>query len=116
MTIAPRHVVSSGDPQAYAAALARIAHLERERRVSEALLQIESLDLHGVLDRICRLTVELMPCSRATAYLYSSRARGFVAAADCGTPPHVVQRFAEKLYFGQSRAGGDRDAIPFRDD
>ncbi len=94
----------------------RLAKLERERRVADELLKIESLDLHDVLDRICRLTVELMPCDRATAYLYSNRARGFVPAADCGTPPHIVKRFAEKFYFGQSRAGGRRAVVPFREE
>jgi PAS domain S-box-containing protein len=94
----------------------RLAKLERERRVADELLKIESLDLHEVLDRICRLTVELMPCDRATAYLYSNRARGFVPAADCGTPPHIVKRFAEKFYFGQSRAGGRRAVVPFREE
>jgi PAS domain S-box-containing protein len=97
------------------AALARLANLERERRVAEALLQIESLDLHGVVDRICRLTVELMPCDRATVYLHSSRARGFMPVADCGTPPQIVQRFAQQYFFGQSRAGGRRAVVPFRD-
>jgi signal transduction histidine kinase/CheY-like chemotaxis protein len=96
--------------------LARLAGLEREHRVAEALLQVESLDLQTVLDRICRLTVELMPCDRATGYLYSSRSRGFVPMADCGTPPHIVQRFAQKFFFGQSRAGGKRERIPFRDE
>ena len=72
--------------------LARLAELEREHRVAEALLQVESLDLQTVLDRICRLTVELMPCDRATGYLYSSRSRGFVPMADCGTPRLISTR------------------------
>src|SRR5262245_32181413 len=95
---------------------ARVANLERERRVAEALLPVESLDLRSVLDRICRLTVELMPCDRATVYLYSGRARGFMPAADHGTPPHIFQRFAQRFYFGQSRAGLGHDAIPFREE
>jgi len=99
-----------------AGSLARLASLGRERSVANALLEIESLDLRDVLDRICRLTVELMPCDRVTAFLYSSRAHGFVAMADRGTPPHVVKRFAEKFYFGQSRAGGGRTPIPFREE
>jgi len=98
------------------AALARVANLERERRVADALLQIDSLDLHTVLDRICRLAVDQMPCDRATAYLFSSRSRGFVPAADCGTPPHVVERFSKKLFFGHSRAGDGRSRIPFIDE
>jgi len=98
------------------AALEQVAMLERERRVADALLQVESLDLHSVLDRICRLTVELMPCDRATAYLYSNRARAFISVADCGTPPHVARRFAEKFFFGQSRAGGKRTIVPFREE
>jgi PAS domain S-box-containing protein len=98
------------------AAQAQLAALERERRVADALLQVESLDLRSVLERVCRLTVEHTPCDRATVYLYSSRARGFFPSADYGTPPHIVQRFAERYYFGQSHAGGDRTIIPFRDD
>jgi PAS domain S-box-containing protein len=94
----------------------RLANLERERRVAEALLQIETLDPASVLDRICRLTVELMPCDRATAYLYSARSHAFVPVADCGTPPHVAQRFVQQLYSGRSRAGADRSMIPFLDD
>jgi PAS domain S-box-containing protein len=102
------------DDSTPASAHTRLAKLEREHRVAEALLQVESLDLHAVLDRISRLTVELMPCDRATVYLYSNRARGFIPVADCGTPPHIVKRFAERSYFGQSRAGGKRPPIPFR--
>jgi PAS domain S-box-containing protein len=98
------------------AALARLATLERERRLAEALLQGEGLELHDVLERICRLTVELMPCDRATVYLYSNRARGFVAAADQGTPPHIVQRFAQKFYFGRRRAGDRSSLVPFREE
>src|SRR6185295_8988783 len=94
------------EPLTREAALSQLIGLERERRVADALLQIQSFDLNTVLDRICRLTVELMPCNRATAYLYSNRARGFLPVADCGTPPHIYRRFSDRLYFGQSRAGG----------
>ena len=97
-------------------ALARLAKLERQHRVADAVLQVESLDLHSVLDRICRIAVELIPCDRATVFLYRSRARAFVSMADCGTPPHIAQRYVEKYFFGQSRAGGKRPLIPFRDD
>src|SRR6185369_1148916 len=68
-----------------------------------------------VLDEVCRLTVDLMPCDRATAYIFSTRARGFIPVADCGTPPHIVQRFAEQYFFGRSRAGGSRTIVPFRE-
>ena len=104
------------EPLAPDAARAQLANLERERRVADALLQIESLDLNDVLDRICRLTVELMPCDRATAYLYSNRSRAFTPVADCGTPPHIYQRFFDRAFFGQSRAGGRRRGIPFREE
>ena len=103
-------------PRTLEGALAQLANLERERRVADALLQIESLDLTSVLDRICRLTVELMPCDRATAYLYRNRARAFLPVADCGTPPHVFQRFVDRMFFGQSRAGSKRAVVPFRDE
>jgi PAS domain S-box-containing protein len=104
------------EPRTLADARARIANLERERGVADALLRVESLDLHSVLDRICRLTVELMPCDRATVHIHSERARGFLPVADCGTPPDVAARFAKRYYFGQSRAGGSRPLVPFRDD
>ena len=52
-------------PEETAELRARVANLERERRLAEALLQVDSLDLRSVLDRVCRLTVELMPCERA---------------------------------------------------
>lgn len=107
---------SESVPRTIGEALARIANLDRERRVADALLQIESLDMRDVLDRVCHLTVELMPCDRATIYLYSNRARGFVPAADRGTPPHIFKRFAERLFFGKSRAGGARATVPFRED
>ncbi len=99
---------------------ARLAKLERERRIADALVQVAeqagtTLDLNSLLDRICRLTVEIMPCDRATIYLYSNRVRGYVATADCGTPPHVHQRFLQKYYFGEKRAGGKRQKTPFRD-
>jgi signal transduction histidine kinase/DNA-binding response OmpR family regulator len=117
----PQPTASTTSPDALAlsaseSALARLAGLEREHRVAEALLQVESLDLQSVLDRICRLTVELMPCDRATGYLYSNRSRGFVPLADCGTPPQIVQRFAQRFYFGQSRARGNREIVPFREE
>ena len=103
-------------PEDHGELRARVANLERERRLAEELLQVDSLDLRSVLDRVCRLTVELMPCERATVYLYSGRARGFVPKADHGTPPHIFQRFAQRFYFGRSRTGIGRDAIPFRDE
>jgi PAS domain S-box-containing protein len=113
----PDHAAgAAAPPETLEAALARLANVERERRVAEALLHVESLDVRTLLDRICHLTVELVPCDRATVYLYSTRAHGFVPVADCGTPPDVVARFAQKYYFGQSRAGGKRAIVPFRDE
>jgi PAS domain S-box-containing protein len=110
------HAPQTVEPLTPEAALAKLANLQREQRVADALLQIESLDLNSVLDRICRLTVELMPADRVTAYLYSNRARGFVSIADHGTPAHIFTRFAPKMFFGQSRVGASRARIPFRDD
>jgi signal transduction histidine kinase len=103
-------------PITHDAAVAQLEGLEREQRVAAALLEIESLDPSSVLDRICQLTVDLMPCDRATAYLYTNRARGFLPIADCGTPPHIYQRFANQMFFGQSHAGGRRTIVPFRDE
>src|SRR5215472_2965793 len=46
---------AADQPPTLEAALAQLANLERERRVADELLQIESLDLTSVLDRICQL-------------------------------------------------------------
>src|SRR5207253_2769353 len=82
----------------------RLRSLEREKRVADALVQVAeqagaSLALTDVLGRFCRLTVELVPCDQCTIYLWSSRRKAYVPVADCGTPPHVVQRFAEKYFY-----------------
>src|SRR5690242_5606339 len=92
------------------AALARLAELERERRVGDALVQVaeqagETLDLKSVLDRICRLTVELVPADRTTIYVSSKRVRAYVPIADYGTPAHVKQRMTETYYYGAKQAG-----------
>lgn len=58
------HLARSTESITHEAALAQLLGFERERRVADALLQIESLDLNTVLDRVCQLTVELMPCDR----------------------------------------------------
>jgi signal transduction histidine kinase/DNA-binding response OmpR family regulator len=82
----------------------RLRSLEREKQVADALVRVaeqagESLALAEVLDRLCRLTVELMPCDRCTIYLWSSRRKAYIPVADCGSPPHVVQRFVEKYFY-----------------
>jgi PAS domain S-box-containing protein len=115
-SVVNEQVAHTHEPITREVALAQLVGFERERRVADALLEIESLDLTSVLDRVCRLTVDLMPCDRASAYLYSSRARGFVSVADCGTPPQISQRFVGRAFFGQSRAGGTRAMVPFRDE
>ena len=82
----------------------RLRSLEREKRVADALVQVAEqagagLALTDVLGRFCRLTVELVPCDRCTIYLWSSRRKAYIPVADCGTPAHVVPRFAEKYYY-----------------
>jgi len=82
----------------------RLRSLEREKRVADALVQVAEqagagLALTDVLGRFCRLTVELVPCDRCTIYLWSSRRKAYIPVADCGTPPHVVARFAEKYFY-----------------
>ena len=99
---------------------ARLAKLEREGRIADALVQVAeqagaTLDLSILLNRICQLTVEFMPCDSATIYLYSNRIRGYLPVADCGTPPQVFERFVQKHFFGKKRAGGARHTGPFRD-
>jgi signal transduction histidine kinase/DNA-binding response OmpR family regulator len=81
-----------------------IGRADRERRVADALLQVaeqagETLALSEVLARVCRLTVELMPCDRCTVYLWSSRRKAYIPMADHGTPSQVVARFVEKYYY-----------------
>jgi signal transduction histidine kinase/CheY-like chemotaxis protein len=99
------------------AALARLSRLERERRIADALVQVaeqasETLDLTDLLHRVCRLAVDLVPAARCSIYLSSKRIGGYVPMADCGTPPHVAQRMIERYYYGPSKAGGARRAIP----
>ena len=82
----------------------RLRSLEREKRVADALVQVAEqagagLALTDVLGRFCRLTVELVPCDHCTIYLWSNRLKAYIPVADCGTPPHVVRRFAEKYYY-----------------
>src|SRR5437762_6266837 len=82
----------------------RLRSLEREKRVADALVQVAEqagagLALTDVLGRFCRLTVELVPCDRCTIYLWSSRRKAYIPVADCGTPAHVVPRFAERYYY-----------------
>ncbi len=60
-------------------------------------------------------TTDLLGADRATIYLYSNRVHGYVATADCGTPPQVFERFAQKYFFGAQRAGGKRPETPFRE-
>src|SRR5262249_33852386 len=99
------------------AAFTRLATLERERRIADALVQVaeqaaETLDLTSMLDRVCHLVVELVPADRCTIYLSSKRVGGYIPMADCGTPPHVVQRMVERYYYGPRKAGGTRMKVP----
>ena len=78
--------------------------LRREKQVADALVQVAeqaggTLALKEVLDRLSRLTVELMPCDRCSIYLWSSRRKAYIPFADCGTPAHVVSRFVRKYYY-----------------
>src|SRR5262245_30031344 len=80
-----------------------VEELQREKRIADALVQVaeqagETLALAELLARLCRLTVELMPCDRCTIYLWSGRRRAFLPYADFGTPDHVASRFVEKGY------------------
>ncbi|HWP64948.1 MAG TPA: GAF domain-containing sensor histidine kinase [Candidatus Limnocylindria bacterium] len=57
----------------------------------------------AVLSRICAAVVGSLPCERATIYAWSRRARAFLPRADCGTPPHVAERFVTRGFaFGSS--------------
>src|SRR5215471_13371522 len=77
---------------------AQLRELQREKRIADALVQFaeqagETLELKDVLNRLCRLTVELMPADRCTIYLWSKRRHAYVPVADCGSPPEVAARF-----------------------
>ncbi|HZP42685.1 MAG TPA: PAS domain S-box protein [Candidatus Binatia bacterium] len=83
---------------------ARIAALEKEKRIADALVQVaeqtgDTLALPVVLDRFCRAAVELVPADRCAIYLFSERRRAYIPVADCGTPPEVLRRFAERYYY-----------------
>jgi PAS domain S-box-containing protein len=87
-------------------ASAAVRELQREKRIADALVQVaeqagETLALPEVLARLCRLTVELMPCDRCSIYLWSTRRRAFLPFADFGTPAHVASRYVEKGYRGK---------------
>src|SRR5258706_7490775 len=74
-----------------------------ERRIADALVRVaeeagETLALPEVLERLCRLSRELVPCDRASVYLWSRRRSAYVAAADQGTPPAIVARAAGRAH------------------
>jgi signal transduction histidine kinase/DNA-binding response OmpR family regulator len=52
--------------------------------------------LSDVLARICRRTVDLVPCDRCTIYLWSPRRQAVLPAADHGTPLHLVPHFESR--------------------
>jgi len=97
------------------AALARIAELEREQRVTTALVRVaeeagETLAFADLMSRICTLTAELVPVDRATVYLYSRRGEGYIPVGDFGTPAHVYEKFVQ-LYYAENAGANPRQAL-----
>ena len=93
----------------------------RTRVVQVAEQAGTTLALGEVLQRVCRLTVDLMPCDQCTVYMWSSRRRAYIPVADQGSPPHVVARFVEKYYrrggyFFEEALRGGRTLIFSRDE
>jgi PAS domain S-box-containing protein len=75
---------------------------EDEKRIADALVRVaeqagQTLALPEVLDRLCRLCVQVVPSHRSSVFLWSRRRRAYVPAADCGTPPAVAARVATGL-------------------
>jgi signal transduction histidine kinase/DNA-binding response OmpR family regulator len=55
-----------------------------------------TLSLPDVLDGICRLMVEAIPCDRCVIYLWNQRHEAVVPTAQHGTPAHLIARFVER--------------------
>jgi signal transduction histidine kinase/CheY-like chemotaxis protein/HPt (histidine-containing phosphotransfer) domain-containing protein len=77
----------------------RVAH----RRLEESSIELrvaeqagDGLALTQMLERICRLAVEIAPADRAAIYLWSARYGAFVPAAEHGTPAHVAARLTTR--------------------
>jgi len=58
-----------------------------------------TVTLSGVLRRICRLTVEFVPCDHCAIYLWNDRREAIVPAAEHGTPAHLAAKFAERRHY-----------------
>lgn len=76
--------------------------LEAEKRVADALVRVAeeaggTLALSEVLDRICRLSLEVVRCDRASVYLWSRRRQAYAPAFDRGTPAHILPRFRDRV-------------------
>src|SRR5262249_54148526 len=92
---------------------ALLRSLQREKRVADAMLRVaedagRTLSLPDVLDRLCRLSVELVPCDRTTIYLWSERRQAFTPVADHGTPAWVEQRFNGRCFRRGTILGEER--------
>jgi len=58
-------------------------------RVAQAL--ITSLDMPRLLDRLCRVTAEVLGCDASYTFLRDEAQQGFVRAASYGEPPQVAE-------------------------
>jgi len=73
----------------------------REQLIVEGLFRLseeaaDKLSLPEILGSVCRLTAELVPADRCTVHLWNDRRSAFIPAADHGSPPRVVRRFANR--------------------
>jgi PAS domain S-box-containing protein len=79
-----------------------LERIQHEKRIADALVHVveqagETLALPEILDRLLRLTVQVVPGDRAAVFLWSRRRRAYVPAADLGTPPSVAARLANRV-------------------
>ena len=104
-TIAYRHRIDAAIPEAHELATspsALVATLRDEKRVADALVHVaeqagESIALPELLDRLCRLCVQVVPSHRSTVFLWSRRRHTFVPMADHGTPAAISERVASRV-------------------
>src|SRR5207245_1596416 len=97
-----RQRIAAGGRDVPAVGIDPLDQLRNEKRVADALVQVaeqagKTLALPEVLDRLCRLCVQVVPSHRSSVFLWSRRRRAFVPAADCGTPPAVAARVATSM-------------------
>src|SRR6267143_376343 len=93
-------MVSSGNESAHSNGQAGPVDA-RAAQAADALLRLieeagETLSLPEVAGRVCRRTVELIPCDRCAIGLWNERGDAIIPVADHGTPAHLLPRLAAR--------------------